>query len=110
MAAQLASNAVVAAWDGRRLELQVDPSCSSLIGSVAEQKLKAAVEGYVGRPLTLNLTVGQSGTETPAQRSDRERQERQAVTEAEFGRDPLVLAAQETFDAEIVPDSIRRLD
>jgi DNA polymerase-3 subunit gamma/tau len=110
MAAQLARNAVVAAWDGRRLELHVDPSCSSLIGSVAEQKLKAAVEGYVSHPLTLHLAVGQAGVETPAQRSNRERQEQQAATEAEFSRDPLVLAAQETFDAEIIPDSIRRLD
>jgi len=110
MAAQLARNAVVTAWDGKRLDLQVDPSCSSLIGSVAEQKLKAAVEAFAGRSLTLHLVTGQPESETPARRLEREKEERQAATEAELSRDPLVLAAQETFDAEIIPDSIRRLD
>ena len=34
----------------------------------------------------------------------------QAAAEGDFSRDPVVLAAQEAFDAEIVPDSVRRID
>ena len=40
----------------------------------------------------------------------REQKQLQAATEADIAADPLVLAMQETFDAEIVPDSVRRID
>ena len=40
------------------------------------------------------------------QRDTREQQEKQAQTEADIAQDPLVLAMQETFDAQIVPDAI----
>ena len=110
MAAQLANNAAVTRWDGKRLDLSVASSCSSLLGSVAEEKLQAALQSYLGRPLALRLTVGETDAETPAQRNLREQQVEQAAAEDEFSRDPVVLAAQEAFDAEIVPDSVRRID
>lgn len=110
MAAQLASHSVVDNWDGTRLALRVDPSCSSLIGSLAEEKLAAALAAYLDCSLKLHLISGKGQEETPAQRAAREKQALQAATEAEISRDPLVLAAQEAFDAEIIPDSIRRLD
>ena len=110
MAAQLARNAVVAAWDGRRLALSVDPGCASLLGSVAEDKLASALTAYAACDLVLELKPGSAATETPAQRDQRIAAARQADTEASIERDPFVLAAQDIFDAEIVPDSIRRLD
>jgi DNA polymerase-3 subunit gamma/tau len=110
MAAQLARNAVVASWDGRRLELSVDPSCASLLGSVAEDKLASALAAFAAVDLVLELTPGSAAIETPAQRDKREAAARQADTEASIKGDPFVLAAQDIFDAEIVPDSIRRLD
>jgi DNA polymerase-3 subunit gamma/tau len=110
MAAQLARNTVVASWDGRRLELSVDPSCASLLGSVAEDKLASALAAFAAVDLVLELTPGSAAIETPAQRDKREAAARQADTEASIKGDPFVLAAQDIFDAEIVPDSIRRLD
>jgi DNA polymerase-3 subunit gamma/tau len=110
MAAQLANHATVNGWDGKRLGLSVASSCSSLLGSVAEEKLQAALHSYLGRPLTLQLSVGETDAETPAQRTLREQQAEQAAAEVDFSRDPVVLAAQEAFDAEIVPDSVRRID
>ena len=110
MAAQLAAHSTVAGFDGQRVELSVDANVSSLVGSLAEEKLHAALADYLGRPIRLQLAVGESASETPAQRAQSEAQRRQAATEADISRDPLVLAAQEAFDAEIVPDSVRRLD
>lgn len=110
MAAQLASNCVVSGWDGKKLMLRVDPACSSLIDSLAQQRLHEAIEAGLGRPLALAIEAGTAEAETPAQRQAREAQVRQQETEAEIANDPLVLAMQETFDAEIVPDSIRRID
>jgi len=109
MAAQLADNCVFDAWDGTTLALQLDPSCEGLLGSLAEQRLREGVEKAIGQSFTLRLAVRASETETPAQRQERERQELQHATEVDIAEDPLVQAMQETFDAEIVPDSIRRI-
>ena len=43
MAAQLADNCVFENWDGKQLSLRVDPVCSGLIGSLAEQRLQEAL-------------------------------------------------------------------
>lgn len=110
MAAQLADNCVFDKLDGKQLCLKVDKAGAGMIGSLAERRLQEAVEAAVGQPIVLQLEVGELPAETPAQREAREKQARQAATEADISNDPLVLAVQDAFDAEIVPDSIRRLD
>jgi DNA polymerase-3 subunit gamma/tau len=107
MAAQLADNCVFEAWDGSLLSLRLDPTCSGLLGSLAERRLQDAVSDKLGRAVRLELAVGEAAAETPAQRGAREKQARQAAIEADIARDPLVMAVQENFGAEIVPDSIR---
>ena len=110
MAAQLADNCVFQAWDGKQLSLCVDPVCSGLIGSLAEQRLQEALSASVDRPVKLHLIAQASEMETPAQRLARENDARQAATEADVSGDPVVLALEETFDAKIVPDSVRRIE
>jgi DNA polymerase-3 subunit gamma/tau len=110
MAAQLADNCVYEAWNGKQLSLRVDPVCSGLIGSLAEQRLQEAISAAAGQPVVVHLSAAESEQETPAQREARETRARQEATEADISGDPLVLAMQETFDAEIVPDSIRRIE
>jgi DNA polymerase-3 subunit gamma/tau len=110
MAAQLAENCVFDTWDGKRLALRLDPACSSLIGSLAERRLQEAVAAAIGQTVVLRVAAGPLGEETPAQHWAREQRARQAETEADIAVDPLVVAVKETFDAEIVPDSIRRID
>ena len=110
MAAQLADNCVFQAWDGKQLSLCVDPVCSGLIGSLAEQRLQEALSASVDRPVKLHLIAQASEMETPAQRLVRENDARQAATEADVSADPVVLALEETFDAKIVPDSVRRIE
>jgi hypothetical protein len=110
MAAQLADNCVVHSWDGRQLSLRVDPACSRLIGTLAEQRLQEALSEAAGRTLMLELAAELTEEDTPAQRAARDQRARQEAAEADISGDPLVLAMQETFDAEIVADSIRRID
>ena len=110
MAAQLADNCVFQAWDGKKLSLCVDPVCSGLIGSLAEQRLQEALSASADRPVRLHLIAQASETETPAQRLARENDARQAATEADVSGDPVVLALEEAFDARIVSDSIRRIE
>jgi hypothetical protein len=68
------------------------------------------VGAAIGHPLVLRLHATAVQAETPAQREARERCARQAAAEADIAVDPLVRALQENFDAEIVPDSIRRIE
>jgi DNA polymerase-3 subunit gamma/tau len=110
MAAQLASHVAVSAWDGSVLALDVDPACSGLIGTRAEQRLQDALSAAVGRPVTLRLHVRPPADETPARRAAREQQARLQRTAAQVAADPLVRAAQDAFDAELVPGSIRITD
>jgi DNA polymerase-3 subunit gamma/tau len=112
MTAQLADNCAFAGWDGKTLELKLDPSCERLKDSVAGQRLREAIERASGQALQLRIDVapGPDATETPAQRQARERAARQRATEEDIAQDPVVLAMQETFDAEIVPNSIRRIE
>jgi DNA polymerase-3 subunit gamma/tau len=110
MAVQLARNVVVGNWDGRRLELRVDPSCRSLLGSLAEQRLIEAIGAVAGDGVKVVLGIGDGGAETPARRAAREQQAQHEVLTQRLRDDPAVRAIQETFDAEIVPGSIRRVD
>jgi DNA polymerase-3 subunit gamma/tau len=110
MAAQLAQNSVMEDWDGRSLRLLVDPACSSLIGTLAEQRLQESLSQAMGKDVMLDLTARAVTAETPARQEAREQQVRQEATEADIAADPVVLAVQEAFDAEIVTDSIRRID
>ena len=110
MTAQLADNCVLDGWDGKALSLKVDPVCRGLIGSLAEHRLQEAVSEAVGHAVSLRLQVQAAEEETPAQREAREKRERHEATAADIAGDPLVLALQDTFDAEIVTDSIRRIE
>ena len=110
MAAQLADNSVLKDWDGKHLSLRVDPNCRSLIDSLAERRLQEAIAAHLQCDVVLRLDAQAGDEETPAQREAREQLARQHATEVDIAQDPMVLALQDAFDAEIVPDSIRRID
>jgi DNA polymerase-3 subunit gamma/tau len=107
MAAQLANNCSVAGWDGRRLELQLDPVCQGLLGSRAEASLRTALAQLAGDELDLRIAVGQPAAETPAQRGERNRAEAQQRAVESMRQDPVVKVLEEQFDAELMEDSIR---
>ena len=107
MAAQLANNCTLGRWDGKSLELCVDPACEGLVGSKAEAGLHAALGKYLQQDLQLKLIVVAADAETPAQRTQREREQRRQQAVEAMRNDPLVQALEEKFDAELVENSIR---
>ena len=109
MAAQLANHSMIRGWDGATLTLAVDDICASMIGSMAEERLHAALNHYVGGELKLELVNG-AASDTPAERAAQARQQRQEKAETDIVADPLVQAMQDTFDAELVEDSIRPVE
>ena len=106
MASQLANHSVVRGWEGGVLTLSVDEKCLSMLGSLAEKRLLEALEKYAGG--SLRIAWQQGGAEdTPAARQQVARERRQQQAERDMAGDPLVQALQDTFDAELIEDSIR---
>jgi DNA polymerase-3 subunit gamma/tau len=110
MAAQLASHCSVAAWDGKRLLLHLDPAFQNLIGSKAERTLAQALRRQAGDRLELKIEARAPQGETPAQRAERDREQRQAGAIDALRRDPVVEALTERFEAELLEESVRPTD
>lgn len=110
VASQLARNCEVAAWDGQRLSLILDPECGNLKVPVAEERLQGALAAVLGDGLRLDITVSRPEHETPAQRHLRHRAEHQAQAQALMADDPVARSLQSEFDARWVPGSIEPTD
>ena len=106
MAVQLANHSVVEGWDGKTLTLAVDANCASMLGSLAEKRLQEALEQHAGGALRLEWNQGHA-SDTPAERQQAAREQRQQQAESDIASDPLVQAMQDSFDAELIEDSVR---
>jgi DNA polymerase-3 subunit gamma/tau len=106
MALQLARNCAVAGWDGRRLELTLDPAHGHLLGSRAEDRLRDALGRLVGGPVELRVTTARVDAETPARRAERTDVERREAALAAMRTDEVVQALEQQFDARLLEDSV----
>ena len=107
MSAQLAAHCSLEKWTDKELHLQLDPVCEGLIGSLAEERLQHAIDNYCGRQIKLVFNTGPTENETPAQRADRLRCEKEAAAVSAMQNDPLVQALEEKMDAELIVDSVK---
>jgi DNA polymerase-3 subunit gamma/tau len=107
LAGQLAINCEFGSWDGRTLNLGLDATVATLKVANTEEKMLNALRQQLGPEMQMNLRVTRTAAETPAQRGVREQQQRQQEYQNSFMADPIVRNLQDTFQAEIVPDSIR---
>lgn len=117
MAAELARNC---SWNGQQknnvITLSLDAAQEQLHTDATEEKLKTALEQYFSKSIKLSIVVQQSAADsintlqTPAQKMERDAQERQRAAEQEIYNDPFVKALQERFDAQIVEGSIKPID
>jgi DNA polymerase-3 subunit gamma/tau len=107
IARQLANNCQYEAWDGERLVLKLGPAHKHLQVDSSEQRLRRALEAYLGCGVKLDIKIAEPTVETPAEREARARSERQQEAEAEMAGDSLVQAAAEQFGARVVPGSVK---
>jgi len=110
IARQLADNCVYESWDSGNLELTLDPAHKHLRVESSEQRLKRALEDYLGCGIKLCIKVEQPVAETPAQRHAKAQAARQREAERTMAEDPLVRAVEEQFGAQLVADSVKPLD
>ena len=105
---QLAANCLLLAQDGNTIRLGLDDGHKQLLNPKAEQRLQQALGEYFDADIRLEIeTYTDDSTETPAQAATREKNERQRQAEQSVEEDGFVQAMKETFNAEIVPGSVR---
>ncbi len=109
MVKQLAVNCVLNELAGNRVALTLDSAHHSLLTPRAQQRLQQALADYLDRDIHLEIQVGDTPAkvETPAKAVAREQDERQQQAEQSIEQDSFVQAMKETFNAEIVPGSVK---
>ena len=108
ISAQLAAHCTVKSWDGRKLVLSLNPEGEVLNASaMASNRLREALEAWLGHPIGLELEVGDNQAETPAQARAREARQRQADAVQSMKDDPLVKALEEGFGGELIEESVK---
>jgi DNA polymerase-3 subunit gamma/tau len=110
MTLQLANNCELESLDEESCMLRLSPQMTHLKGQIATGNLEKALQEHFRRPLKLVIKLEAPGSETPALKIERQREERQRAAEIEMEQDENVRALKERFEARIVPGSIKPLD
>ena len=106
---ELAAHCLPAAISPGMVELTLDPRAESLLADIHVTRLQTALGLLLGGSWRVRIEPGPPNGETPARRAERERDARQQHAERLIEDDPLVRTLVATFDATVVPGSIRPL-
>ncbi|MGB5602228.1 MAG: DNA polymerase III subunit gamma/tau [Gammaproteobacteria bacterium] len=111
MVRQLAANCLLLEQDGDTIRLGLDHGYKQLLNPKAEKRLQQALGEYFDANIRLEIeTYSDDNDETPAQAEEREKNARQQQAEKSIEEDGFVRAMKETFNAEVVPGSVRPSD
>ncbi|MBK7136225.1 MAG: DNA polymerase III subunit gamma/tau [Rhodocyclales bacterium] len=110
MVRELAHHCELAEQSDNAIKLRLDPAHKSLLMNKATQdKLQAALATHFGRPVKLSIEISDLNGETPAQRAESARSEKQNRAIEALEQDAFVRDMIETFDATINEQSIKPL-
>ncbi len=108
MVKQLAANCLLLEQDGNTIRLGLGAGHKQLLSPKAEKRLQQALGEYFDANIRLEIeTYTDNNFETPAQVEAREKDERQLQAEKSIEEDGFVQAMKETFNAEVIPGSVR---
>ncbi|MDH5485659.1 MAG: DNA polymerase III subunit gamma/tau, partial [Gammaproteobacteria bacterium] len=110
MVKQLAVNCVLQSRNGNEINLQLSEERSQLLNPSMHAKLQDALGDYLDEKIKLDISVGQTETETPAETIVRHETEKQQAAELSIEQDPVVQALKDNFDAVVVPNSVQPVD
>ena len=91
------------------MNFHLDPSHEHLLNPVRVESITGELRKR-GKEVSINVKITESDIETPAQRRQRQLEERQQAAEQAIAEDPNVRAIQEKFGATIIKESIRVRD
>ena len=110
MVRELAHHCELAEQSDNAIKLRLNPAHKSLLMNKATQdKLQAALAAHFGKPVRLAIEIGDLSGETPAQRAESARSEKQNRAIEALEQDAFVRDMIETFDATINEQSIKPL-
>ncbi len=109
IAQQLADNCMVKDITNDKICLKVDKNCNSMIDSVASDRLREAICEYLGEKIDVEFK-SEPVLDTPSKKKKEMEVDKQKKAEIEIATDPLILAMQDEFDAEVIDETIRPLD
>jgi DNA polymerase-3 subunit gamma/tau len=109
MTRELAYHCVLSHLDEQRCELVLDERFAHLASERLKERLRQALEAALGRPLKLTLHLAHLDA-TPASLLEKKQQEKLKGAEIAIAEDETVRELIETFDARILPGSIKPLE
>ncbi len=107
MTRMLAQNCEVKSISDNEIELCVPEPHRHLLEKAYQDKMKAAMSEYYGKPMRLKFSVGSVTGMTPAELESREKQAKQSQAIAAIETDPFVRELVENFDARLIVSSIK---
>jgi len=112
MAQQLAANSEMISRDGGVIRLALSSQHASLRRKALEMQLQDALQKYFGEPISLEFSTaaGSQAQHTPAVIDKRQAENRQQAAVDAINADPNVRRFQESFNAQVVTDSVRPIE
>ena len=105
---QLAINCTMKQRDGCRIMLEIASGHSNLINPKAKQRLQQALGEYFNIDAQLDIkVVSQVDSESPAQTTQRETDQRQQQAVTSMNEDGFAQSLKENFNAEVIPGSVK---
>ncbi len=107
---QLVEHSAFVSVENNTIKLAVAPSHAAMITAEREKQLLEKLCAYFDQQLKLNIEKAQIETETPAARSGRHQQERQAAAEDSIINDDNVKNIMDAFNANVNVESVQPVD
>ncbi|MBN8726792.1 MAG: DNA polymerase III subunit gamma/tau [Xanthomonadales bacterium] len=107
---QLARHATLLGVDGAVMRLAIRPVHAHLADERMLGQLERQLGAAMGKPVKVRFEPTRDGIETPADLADRAARERQQAAERAVEADPVVRSLIDTFDARVIPGSVRPAD
>ena len=105
---QLAINCTMKHRDGCNITLNITSGHSNLINPKAKQRLQQALGEYFNIEANLDIqVVDQVETESPAQTTQRETDQRQQQAVESINEDSFAQSLKDNFNAEVIPGSVK---
>ncbi len=110
MVKQLAVNCTLQKKTSSEVRLTLNKENEQLLNPSMQSKLEEALCSCLQQKLKLHIELGTQQVESPAQTTQRNQVERQQSAEESIQQDPMVQALKESFNAEVVPNSVKPIN
>ncbi len=107
MTGQFAKHCLLDKIEGNTVFLLLDKEVEQLYNERVEQELKASLEVFFRKTITISLKIAQMKNETPAHKAERQLETDQMNIEQMIADDPFVQSLQTKLGAQVLPGSIK---